>query len=170
MSTTNDCPNTPHILARRRLIRPPFAFSAPIFNNSVIPKSFQTLAGWLDGEIAVLDDAGRPRFNALLFHRSVPVYVAFDVLYAHGEDLRSRPLKARKTILKRLLRGRHDMVVLDGIPGRGNQLFQAVCELDLEGIVAKRLSDTYVRETPWLKITNPSYSQKQSRKDLFRRR
>ena len=36
------------------------------------------------------------------------VYVDFDVLYAHGEDLRSRPLKVRKIALKRLLRGRRD--------------------------------------------------------------
>jgi bifunctional non-homologous end joining protein LigD len=93
--------------------------------------------------------------------------VAFDVLYANGEDLRSRPLKARKAILKRLLRGRDDLVVLEGIPGRGNRLFQAVCELDLEGIVAKLLSDTYALETPWLKITNRSYSQKQNRWELF---
>ena len=35
-----------------------------------------------DGEIAALDDAGRPRFNALSGRRAEPVYVAFDVLWA----------------------------------------------------------------------------------------
>jgi bifunctional non-homologous end joining protein LigD len=32
-----------------------------------------------DGEIVVLDDLGRPRFNAPMFRRRQPVYVAFDV-------------------------------------------------------------------------------------------
>jgi ATP-dependent DNA ligase len=44
-----------------------------------------------DGEIVVLDEAGRPRFNALMFRRRQPTYVAFDVLYTNGRDLRSMP-------------------------------------------------------------------------------
>src|SRR5690242_12055710 len=39
-----------------------------------------------DGEIAVLDRDGSPQFNALLFRRRPPVYVAFDLLFADGED------------------------------------------------------------------------------------
>src|SRR3954454_25152379 len=122
-----------------------------------------------DGEIVVLDDAGRPRFHALMFHRRRPVYVAFDVLYAEGQDLRAKPLRARKSVLKRLLRGREDLVVLDGIAGEGTRLYQRVCKLDLEGIVAKRSGDPYAPNTPWLKITNRAYSQKQDRHELFRR-
>jgi hypothetical protein len=33
-----------------------------------------------DGELVVLDDAGRPLFNELLFARRRPTYVAFDLL------------------------------------------------------------------------------------------
>jgi bifunctional non-homologous end joining protein LigD len=120
-----------------------------------------------DGEIAVLDRYGRPRFNALLFHRGQPVYVAFDVLYADGQDLRHLPLAARKAILDDLLHGRTDLVVLNGIAGGGVSLFRKVCELDLEGIVAKRLGDPYGSETKWLKVLNRSYSQKHSRGELF---
>lgn len=69
-----------------------------------------------DGDIAVLDREGRPQFNALLFRRREPVYVAFDVLYADG-DLRPQPLRARKAVLKQLLGARRDMLVVDG--GRG---------------------------------------------------
>jgi len=57
-----------------------------------------------DGEITVLDSDGRPHFNALLFHFRPPVYVAFDLLFADGEDLRPLPLATRKAVLKRVLR------------------------------------------------------------------
>jgi bifunctional non-homologous end joining protein LigD len=117
----------------------------------------------------VVDEAGRPRFNALMFGRRAPVYVAFDVLYAHGENLRAMPLRARNEVLKKLLRRRHDLVVMEGIAGEGSRLFHKVCELDLEGIVAKRMSDPYPLETKWFKIPNRSYSQKIGRADLFKR-
>ena len=46
------------------------------------------------------------------------------------------------------------------------------CELDLEGIVAKRANSAYEnneRMPHWIKIKNPAYSQKEGRADLFRR-
>jgi hypothetical protein len=49
-----------------------------------------------DGEIVALDEDGRPVFNDLLFGRREPVYVAFDILIADGEDVRAAPLKKRK--------------------------------------------------------------------------
>ncbi len=49
-----------------------------------------------DGELVVLDDAGRPLFDALLFGRRRPTYVAFDLLVADGVDIRSQPLRERK--------------------------------------------------------------------------
>jgi alpha-N-acetylglucosamine transferase len=50
--------------------------------------------------------------------------------------------------------------------------YDLVCELDLEGIVAKRLDGAYriVEPLPWRKIKNPSYSQKVGRHELFERR
>src|SRR5262249_15520956 len=51
------------------------------------------------------------------------------------------------------------------------ELFRRICELDLEGIVAKRAGSTYrVREQPsldWIKIKNPNYSQKEGRAEMF---
>jgi hypothetical protein len=41
---------------------------------------------------------------------------------------------------------------MEGIAGKGTRLFNAVCELDLEGIVANRMSDPYTPETKWFKI------------------
>jgi bifunctional non-homologous end joining protein LigD len=49
-----------------------------------------------DGELVVLDGAGRPRFKELLFGRRQPTYVAFDLLIANAIDLRPLPLKHRK--------------------------------------------------------------------------
>ena len=54
--------------------------------------------------------------------------------------------------------------------GEGRPLFSAVCKLDLEGIVAKRLADPYRPQTKWWKIPNPNYSHKEGRAELFERR
>jgi hypothetical protein len=45
-------------------------------------------------------------------------------LYAEGTDLRAMPIRWRKLILKRRLRGRDDLVVMDGVAGEGSRLFQ----------------------------------------------
>jgi ATP-dependent DNA ligase len=49
--------------------------------------------------------------------------------------------------------------------GCGRSLFKAVCDFDLEGIIAKRLHDAYEpgRTKSW-KVLNLSYSQKGGRK------
>jgi ATP-dependent DNA ligase len=41
-----------------------------------------------DVALVVLDDAGRPPFDELLFGRRRPTCVAFDLLFADGVDLR----------------------------------------------------------------------------------
>ena len=51
-------------------------------------------------------------------------------------------------------------------------LFERVCELDLEGIVAKQKFGPYVTEreqSTWFKILNREYSQKDGREELFER-
>src|ERR1700757_1547188 len=99
------------------------------------------------------------------FGRRPPIYVAFDVLVARGEDVRTLPLARRKAVLKRLAKGARRWIALtDGVPGQGRRLFDLVAELALEGIVAKRLADPYAPgRTTWLKILNRSYSQKEGR-------
>jgi ATP-dependent DNA ligase len=96
--------------------------------------------------------------------RRPPVFVAFDVLVAHGEDVRTLPLARRKAVLKRLAKGAQRWIALaDGVPGQGRRLFELVAENDLEGIVAKRLVDPYVPgRTTWWKNPEP-------RSELFER-
>jgi ATP-dependent DNA ligase len=51
---------------------------------------------------------------------------------------------------------------------RGFKLFEAGCEKDLEGIVAKHRLALYVtRPQTWFKILNPGYSQKRDRREMF---
>jgi ATP-dependent DNA ligase len=60
----------------------------------------------------------------------------------------------------------------DHIDGSGTTLFLRVCELDLEGIVAKHKAASYVMErehSTWFKTLNREYSQKEGREDLFER-
>ena len=52
----------------------------------------------------------------------------------------------------------------------GTALFQRVCKLDLEGIVAKYSLAPYTTErTTWFKIKNLCYSQMEGREELFER-
>ena len=50
----------------------------------------------------------------------------------------------------------------------GTDLFQAICERDMEGIVAKQASGRYMPEaTTWVIIKNRAYSQAGGREDVF---
>ena len=55
------------------------------------------------------------------------------------------------------------------VVGRGRELFELMRTHDLEGIVAKRLCDTYGPRTRWLKIKNRDYTQAEGRGELFNR-
>jgi bifunctional non-homologous end joining protein LigD len=126
----------------------------------------------LDGELAVTDDTGRTIFASMMKGRRDAPYFAFDLLWLNGEDLRSEPLLGRKKRLKHILPTRSAHVLyVDHVRGAGQRLYQVACELDLEGIVAKRADSQYQMEaeSPWIKIKNPSYSQKEGRGELFKR-
>jgi hypothetical protein len=46
-------------------------------------------------------------------------------------------------------------------------LFNEVCQRNLEGVVAKRKTGTYSTVSGWLKIKNPNYTQSERRRELF---
>jgi bifunctional non-homologous end joining protein LigD len=125
----------------------------------------------IDGEICSLDKRGRPQFKNLMFHRgNPPCFFAFDLLTCDGKDLRTERLLDRKQELRRLLARPADspLKYTEYIDGHGIALFQRVCELDLEGIVAKQKSAPYVTEreqSTWFKILNRKYSQKDGREE-----
>jgi bifunctional non-homologous end joining protein LigD len=129
----------------------------------------------LDGEIVCLDKFGKPQFRDLRFHRAEPCFYAFDLLMRDGKDLRREGLIDRKHELRRLLIGlpvTSPLRYADYLEHHGTALFQRVCEMDLEGIVAKHSFGPYVTDrerSTWFKIRNRSYSQMQGREELFER-
>jgi ATP-dependent DNA ligase len=125
-----------------------------------------------DGELVVLDGAGRPLFKELLFGRRRPTYVAFDLLMTDGIDPRPQPLRHRKPMLARIGKEAESWIALtNGIVGEGRALYRAVVDADLEGIVAKPLGDAYLPKLArWHKILNRAYSQRQGRAEWFRER
>jgi ATP-dependent DNA ligase len=97
------------------------------------------------------------------------IFVAFDLLYLNGKDLRTLPLierkrQLRKRQLRKLLRRKRSRILyLDHVENDGRLLFEQICKLELEGMVCKRKSSPYrVTEKPspyWIKVKNPRYSQ-----------
>lgn len=127
----------------------------------------------VDGEICCFDNQGRSLFDELLFGRGTPVLAAFDLLWLNGTDLRNLHLIERKRMLSGILRpGTSSLLAVENIRGRGVDLFTMVRQLDLEGMVAKFERGRYAADgtTSWLKVINPSYSQKDGRRELFERR
>jgi bifunctional non-homologous end joining protein LigD len=129
----------------------------------------------VDGEIVCLDKFGRPQFRDLLFHRGEPCFFAFDLLMCEGKDLRSESLIDRKRELRRLLTGlptSSRLRYVEHLAQHGTALFQRICEMDLEGIVAKHSFGPYVTDrerSTWFKIRNRNYSQMEGREELFER-
>lgn len=114
----------------------------------------------LDGEIVALDAAGVSRFQALQAFDTAPaagtlVYVAFDLLFLEGRDLRARPLLERKARLARLLKGRRGRVRYSRhFDQPGPRVHERACRLALEGIVSKLKTAPYAsgRGQAWLKV------------------
>ncbi|HEY2861046.1 MAG TPA: DNA ligase D [Terracidiphilus sp.] len=115
----------------------------------------------LDGEVVVLDDAGRSSFSDLQAafqngKRVELIYFAFDLLHLNGRNLRALPLLKRKEILYKLLAQQQDGSALrfcEHIQANGDLVFKKACELGAEGIVSKRIAAPYIsgRGNNWLK-------------------
>ena len=154
-----------------------------ISRNGNVFRGFSDLAAWiaehlkfesavLDGEIACIDENGRPVFRDLLLCRRQCVFIAFDLLYLNGTDLRALPLIERKAALKKLLRRRRSRILyLDHVDSDGRLLFEQIVKMDLQGIVCKRKDSPYEdTEKPsryWIKVKNSRYSQLEGREELF---
>ena len=83
-------------------------------------------------------------FYDLLRHTRAPAYVAFDVIWLNGADLRPLPLAERRRHLQNIL-AKGSAIISEplSVTGRGHELFELTCAHDLEGVVAKRLKDGY---------------------------
>ena len=115
---------------------------------------------WLDGEVVALDAKGRTSFQALQKALSATdsrnlKYLAFDLLYLNGFDLRDAPLTERKRLLRELLSNAPPAIQYSehfAVPGAA--FLQNVGELGLEGMISKRGDLPYRggRGPAWQKI------------------
>jgi bifunctional non-homologous end joining protein LigD len=113
----------------------------------------------LDGEIVVLDEAGKSQFQLLQNYKRTKagplVYYVFDLLYLDGHDLRGLPLLRRKQILAAILGDLPNIKLSDHVEERGVAFFDAVAERGLEGMIAKDGAGRYHegrRSKSWLKV------------------
>jgi bifunctional non-homologous end joining protein LigD len=122
----------------------------------------------LDGELVVLDEEGRPRFQLLQQRAQLTrprdaergalelpaVLYAFDLLGFGDRDLRPLPLLERKRLLERLLPSRGPLRFAPHFAERGEAVFEQARRLGFEGVVAKRADSPYRagRSSDWRKI------------------
>jgi len=118
---------------------------------AAIAKDAKTLPDVLiDGEIVALDHRGVPEFSALQAALSEGktgklIFFAFDLLFAEDMDLRRLPLRDRKARLKDLLDEREPKNIryVEHFEVDGEAVMDSARELELEGIVSKKLSAPY---------------------------
>jgi ATP-dependent DNA ligase len=120
----------------------------------------QARSAVLDGEIVVVDDAGRLDRDELARRFAGepgrPLsYLAFDLLDLDGRSLLNVPLERRRTLLRQVLRPGDEVVAVPSIAVEGRALFEAVSAQGLEGIRARQRTSPYlpgVRSRLWRSV------------------
>ncbi len=116
----------------------------------------------LDGEIIVLKD-GKPSFHEWQKRKNPKegslynaVFVVFDVLYRNWVQVTSLELEKRKDMIQGMVVcDSPDIIISRIFTGKGTDIFKAVTDQGLEGIIAKRLGSIYFpgkRTGDWLKF------------------
>jgi hypothetical protein len=72
---------------------------------------------------------------------------------AFADHVRGAPLKERRAILASTVR-HNGLQRCESVLGEGIAAFRAECDLDLEGVVAKRLDNPYGPRTKWWKTAS----------------
>jgi len=113
----------------------------------------------VDGEIVAVDETGQPSFQALQHRGEHPrhqiVFYAFDLLHLNGRDLMGDSLLKRRVQLAKILQPDAELRLLPELLGSVADVVEAVQEMGLEGVVAKRKKSRYQpgdRCADWLKL------------------
>lgn len=122
----------------------------------------------VDGEAVLLHPDGHPNFYGLRAGRSKAhaiAFVAFDLLYLEGEDIRGQDLLERRRALHELVRpsrAEPHLSVSEVFEGSGAAVYEAVCRLGAEGVVSKLRRSRYRagRHGEWVKVLNPGYRRR----------
>jgi DNA ligase D-like protein (predicted ligase) len=117
-------------------------------------------SAYIDGELCALRPDGTSSFAELQAatdrkNSAALTYLAFDLLFLKGEDLRELPSRERKRRLRNLLgKAPRQIQYSDHIVGGGARVFAAACAKRAEGIVSKRLDAPYAsgNRGVWQKI------------------
>jgi bifunctional non-homologous end joining protein LigD len=132
-----------------------------------LPQQVNAKTAWLDGEICVLDEDGRARFELIqpriaanptavprLTETTSVVLFLFDILYVDGYDLRDAALDDRKKVLATLITPEQHIRISESYETGGEQMFAAAQQMNLEGILAKDRRSKYEpgRSRCWLKV------------------
>jgi DNA ligase D-like protein (predicted ligase) len=82
------------------------------------------------------------------------LYHVFDVLWLDGEDVRARPLRERKALLKDALAWEDPLRLVPHRDQDGEALYAEACKNGWEGVIAKRADSVYTskRSKDWLKF------------------
>ena len=115
--------------------------------------------GWYDGEIVLLDEAGKPSFNGLQNaiesdRNDAIVFYLFDVPFCDGHDLKRVPVEERRALLQSLLTESERVRFSQEIVAEAGAILQSACQLGLEGVIGKRRGSIYVqrRSDDWIKL------------------
>jgi bifunctional non-homologous end joining protein LigD len=132
-----------------------------------LPKQAKALAAlnlesaWLDGEMVVADEHGVPDFQALqnAFDAGASaniLYYLFDLPYLNGVDLREVPVEERRVALSTVLKLNQDPLLRfsDSFDEAPEALLNSACQMQMEGLIGKRLGSPYVsrRSSDWIKL------------------
>jgi bifunctional non-homologous end joining protein LigD len=132
-----------------------------------LPAQINAKTAWLDGEICVLDERGRARFELIqprigananavrgLAEQTPATLFLFDVLYVDGYDVRGAPLEERRRLLRHIVVPTDTIRISESFETDGEQMFDAARQMGLEGILAKDRRSAYAagRSTKWLKL------------------
>jgi len=138
------------------------------FPELQLSEAFKCEQAVLDGELVVLDDKGRPRFHEVISRmhskgarsiqkgaetKPITCYL-FDLITLDGNDIIDQSLRKRRSWLSTILSSGSTYRMSDSFSD-GHQLFSAIDDQDMEGIMAKDLRSKYtpgVRSTNWIKI------------------
>jgi ATP-dependent DNA ligase len=105
----------------------------------------------LDGEVVIPDKVGRMDDDALVARlangektESTPVYLAFDLLWAGGRPIIAQPLLRRRERMAKVVQPASELVILPGVVRDGIDLYFAVSQQGLRGVMARHLRSPYL--------------------------
>jgi DNA ligase D-like protein (predicted ligase) len=106
----------------------------------------------VDGEVVAFEGASTS--FAALAEGAPRFYYVFDVLWLDGEDVRARPLRERKALLREALSFEDPIRLTSYRNEDGLGMFEQACREGWEGIIAKRADSPYSdrRSRDWLKF------------------